>query len=181
MGCLLTISRLYVPLFVRRRKLQELLAVTAEAFHSPIPAVEGLAFDDCLRQYAIFTRDEAEQAMQQGRAEEVKNRLYGAAFSLGRQTRKEFHIQSTEEVMQMARVVYKIIGIDFQGNSRGEIRISRCLFSDFYSCRTCQFMASLDQGILAGLSNGGRLEFSRRITEGSPCCQATLSGERISI
>jgi hypothetical protein len=33
-------------------------------------------------------------------------------------------------------------------------------------------MSSVDQGILAGLSEGGELRFIQRLTEGGDCCKA---------
>ena len=74
--------------------------------------------------------------------------------------------------MDIGRVLYRILDIDLQGDARGEVVISRCYFSRFYSGEVCRLMSAMDRGLFAGLSNGGELTFSSRITEGQPCCRA---------
>jgi hypothetical protein len=75
-------------------------------------------------------------------------------------------------VMDIGRVLYRILDIDLQGDARGEVVISRCYFSRFYSAEVCRLMSAMDRGLFAGLSNGGELTFSSRITQGQPCCRA---------
>jgi len=38
----------------------------------------------------------------------------------------------------------------------------------------CRVMEALDDGLACGLSRGGRITFTSRITEGSPACRAVL-------
>ena len=57
----------------------------------------------------------------------------------------------------------------------GEITISRCYFSSFYSPEVCRVMSAMDRGLLAGLAGGGELVFIQRITEGQPCCRARFA------
>jgi hypothetical protein len=52
--------------------------------------------------------------------------------------------------------------------------VSSCYFSSVYSPETCGVLSALDDGIFTGLSGGGRLRFSRRITDGSACCRADI-------
>ncbi len=84
--------------------------------------------------------------------------------------------------MALGRSLYDILDIDFDGSDSGsgsgEITISRCYFSSFYSPEVCQVMSAMDRGLLAGLAGGGELVFIERITEGQPCCRArfTLAG-----
>ena len=81
---------------------------------------------------------------------------------------------TTEEVMIMGRILYRVIGIDFQGTGEGEMIINHCFFSKLYSSQVCQVISSLDQGVFVGLSGGRQLVFSQRITEGQPCCKASF-------
>lgn len=180
MGFLLAASRIYVPEFIKRRALHELSEATAEAFQCKAPSVDGLSFQECLTEYALFTTHEAQRAIQQQSQAEAKHRLYENACRLGQRLKRGFRIGTIEEVMQMGEVVYGILRIDFHGGSQGDVLISRCFFSSFYSPDVCRIIASLDEGLLAGLSGGGKLSFSRRITEGGGCCQAHLSSERNS-
>ncbi len=77
--------------------------------------------------------------------------------------------------MEMSQIIYKILGINFKGDRAGNILIARCFFSHYYSREVCRVVSSLDEGLLAVLSGGLHLDFNRRITEGSDCCQARLS------
>jgi hypothetical protein len=174
MGLLLTASRLYIPRYLQRRKIRELFVTTAAAFESPMPSLKGLNLDECLTQYALFTRQNAERALEQKTELSTKNRLYQGSWQSGRKIREDFKINTNEEIMRMSEVIYRILRIDFQGDSKGDILIKRCLFSRYYSADVCRIISSLDEGLLAGLSGGGKLEFSQRITEGQGCCRAKL-------
>ena len=153
----------------------ELFNCTALAFECGIPQLEGLSFDECLEKYALFTKEEVEKSIQQGNdLQTIKNRLYQNAFRLGEKLRKRFHVTTIEEVMTMSRILYRTMEIEFHGTVQGEITINRCFFSRFYSSQVCQVISSLDEGVIAGLSGGGQLIFSERITEGKDCCKACL-------
>lgn len=173
MKVLLNIAQIYIPTWIKKAKLNELLGCTAAAFNCPVPSFNKLSYDDCLVKYAEFTREEAEKALRSGHElHQIKRNLYQNAYQLGQNLRKSFHITTTQDVMTMGRILYRVIGIDFQGTGQGEIIISQCFFSQFYSSQVCQLISSLDQGLLAGLAGGGQLVFSQRITEGQSCCQA---------
>jgi hypothetical protein len=69
------------------------------------------------------------------------------------------------------------LDIDFQGDEKGEVLISHCSLSRYYSPDTCRVMSAMDRGLLAGLSGGKQLVFSARITEGQACCRAYLGAQ----
>ena len=83
MGILLTVAGIYIPKFIRKKKVIRLFAVTAEAFETPMPSVDGLNVEECLREYAQFTKERAEEAIRSGREAEVKHRLHRYAFHMG--------------------------------------------------------------------------------------------------
>lgn len=175
MNILLKIAQIYVPTFIKKAKLKELFDCTATAFNCPIPELKGLSFDECLAKYAEFTREEAEKALQSGHdLHQIKQRLYQNAYRLGQNLGKSFHVTTKQDVMTMGRILYRVIGIDFQGTVQGEITINYCFFSQFYSSQVCQVISSLDEGVFAGLSGGRQLVFSQRITEGQNCCKASF-------
>lgn len=175
MGILLTIAGFRVPGFVRRRNLAKLFSATADAFGTPMPVLDNLDTRRCLREYAIFTKERAEEALRDGTEAEAKTRLYHNAFRLGMTLREEFGVSTLTDTMKLARLVYRIVGIDFHGEPGGEVLVERCFFSDFYSPEVCSLISALDAGLLSGISGGGRLSFYRRITEGSDCCRGRLS------
>ena len=76
--------------------------------------------------------------------------------------------------MALARVLYRLLDIEFQGDEVGDVVVSRCYFSRFYSGQVCQVMSAVDRGLFAGLSDGRQLLFSARITEGQGRCRAHL-------
>ena len=173
MNVLLKIAQIYIPTWIKKAKLKELLDCTAAAFDCPVPSFNNLSYDDCLVKYAEFTREEAEKALRSGHElRQITQRLYHNAYQLGQNLRQCFHVTTAQDVMTMSRILYQGLRIDFQGTIHGEITISQCFFSQFYSSQVCQVISSLDQGVLAGLAGGGQLVFFQRITEGQTCCKA---------
>ena len=165
----------HLPGFARKEILAELFEATAEAFECPAPAQNHLAYDERLRTYALFTREQAEQALQAGRDIPVlKTRLYRNAYPLGGKLRKWFGLSTMDEVMELARILYRAIGVEMQGDGQGTLTVRRCYFSQFYSGPVCDLISALDDGVFSGLSGGGRLVFSERLTEGRECCRAKL-------
>ncbi len=178
MSLLLTAATFYVPPFMRKRKLEELFKATAAAFETTVPTARGTSFDEYLKLYAQFTREQAESSIRQGKQLETQSRLFQNARRIGEQFRADFHVKTAEEVMRLAKVVYRILKIDFRGEPGGNITIRRCFFSTYYSSQVCRFISSLDEGLLVGLAGGGKLSFSGRITEGQDRCRACLEIDR---
>lgn len=186
---LLKILRLYMPGFIRKKKLKELFRLTADAFQTGIPELGGLSFAEYLSEYALFTGAQAERCLLSGcSAEEVKIRLYENSFFFGKNLRKSLHIMNWKESVEALENVYRIIGIDIHFSGRGgsaaakgrsfpeqeEFVIVQCFFSRYYSAETCRLISALDEGLAAGLT-GGRLCFTQRITEGCCCCKGNLN------
>ncbi|MCL5257569.1 MAG: hypothetical protein M1319_07215 [Chloroflexi bacterium] len=181
MSLLLGILGIYVPPTLKRRNLAELFACTASAFGVEHPPLAGLTHTQILREYAMFTSREAEKAVASGEdIDYIKERLHANAYQLGSRLRRIVNIRTMADVMAMARVLYKVLDIDFRGSPDGAIEIGPCYFSKFYSGEVCHVMSAVDEGVLAGLSGGGWLLFSQRITEGSKCCRAAfVSGREV--
>lgn len=173
MNLMLSLLQLYVPGRLKKRQLAELFECTATAFGGEVPETAGHSFDERLQAYARFTAAQAEAAIQRGdNLKALRDRLYRNAYQLGRELRKRLHVSSTGEAMAATRILYRAIGIELRGPIEGEIEVGQCLFSRFYSSQVCQVVSALDAGMVAGLSDGGRLTFYQRITEGRGCCRA---------
>ena len=163
----------HVPMRIKRRKLNALFEGTAQAFNAPMPEIDRRSFERCLEQYALFTKQEVERRLQEGGdLPKVRDALYILAHSLGKELREELHLRSRKDVLSVGKALYRAIGIEFDGTAEGTVVIRSCFFSRFYSEAVCRVMSSLDEGIAAGLSAGGKLKFSQRITDGKPCCRA---------
>jgi hypothetical protein len=167
--------RFYVPEFVRRRALRELFESTAEAFGVSMPAPGDASAEELLNRYAAFTAEQATAALRsRSDLSVIRERLYASAYAVGRRLRHALGVTSTRDAMLAARAMYGMMRIDFVPSPEGDIRIPYCFFSWFYSSRVCKVMSALDQGLLAGLNGGGKLEFRQRITEGAAFCAATF-------
>jgi len=177
---LATMLDVYTPPFVRRQAVRALVQSTAAALEVDPPALGGMSADALLRRYAEFSASQVAAQIEGGRdMAAVEQRLYEAAVALGRRFGGPFRIRSMKDMQTVGRVLYRMLGIDFESDERGEVIIRRCFFSQAYSAQVCQVMSAMDRGLFAGLSGGGQLEFSGRITEGQCCCRArfTLQGD----
>ncbi len=184
MSLLVSLLQIYTPEYVKKKALRELFSSTAAAFEAEVPPLAGFSSQECLAQYARFTQTQAEQRLHSGRGdasddaseiEALEQRLYRNAVEMGRRYGKWLRLGTVQDVMAIGRVLYRILDIDLQGDARGEVVISRCYFGRFYSAEVCRLMSAMDRGLFAGLSNGGELAFTSRITEGQPCCRAHFS------
>jgi len=170
--------RIYVPSSAKRKKLQELSRLTSEAFLREAPEMSGLSYSEALARYASFTRDSSVKAIESGQdLDALKKRLFQNACILGERLRRMLKPRNLKDVMIISRVLYRTLGIDFQGSREGEAVIRSCFFSSYYSGQICRIISSLDEGLAAGLSGGGRLSFEQRMTEGNDCCLARLCFE----
>ena len=190
MSFLIKILPHYLPAFIREEILTELFKATADAFECTAPAIDHLSFDECLRTYALFTSEQARIALQDGcNLTVLKIQLYRNAYPLGAKLREWFAVNSMEDVLALGQILYQAIGVEIVGDTQGDDRgythgsvtVKRCYFSQFYSGQICDLISALDDGVLSGLSGGGRLAFSERLTEGSSCCRAKLLSREVSI
>ena len=174
----------HMPAIAKRQALVQLFRATAAAFQADMPRLSGLSREQCLLAYARFTAQEADAALREGGdLAALQERLYRHAYRLGRTPGWLLGVHSVDDVMALGRVLYDVLDIDFHGDdcgngsgsNWGEITISRCYFSTFYSPATCRLMSAMDRGLLAGLAGGGELVFTERITEGWPCCRACFT------
>ena len=94
------IMQLYMPEFIKKKKLNELFRFTANAFQSEPPELKGLSYAEYLLKYALFTKEQAESYLQSGRPlEEVKRRLYQTSYVFGQTLRKSLRIITWEEAV----------------------------------------------------------------------------------
>ncbi|MGZ4110684.1 MAG: hypothetical protein ACXVP7_13490, partial [Actinomycetota bacterium] len=101
--------------------------------------------------------------------------LHSNMERLGRRVRLALGVRTTADALDVAHRLYGLIGIELTGGDRGQVVVSRCAFAARYSPDVCRVMSASDAGMLAGLTDGGRLTFTERITTGSAACLATLA------
>ena len=169
---------LYVPGWVARSALRRLSGATAAAFGCEPVDVIGLDRRALLERYASFTTRCAERALaDHGDVDAVSRHMWENAYALGESFRRRLGVRSRDEASRAARVAYRMIDIDLRADPGGRVTVDRCPFAERYSPAVCRLMSSLDAGLIAGLTHGGRLTFSERITEGRPRCLARISWE----
>ena len=170
---LLRLFLYYTPAFIKKKAIRELAAQTADAFRCEAPKLAALSYDACLRQYALFTSEQAQKLItSKGDIETVKDSLFVSARRLGQELRQRLHITKPEDIIMASRMIYKYLKIDMHTDGQEGIRIDKCFFSRYYSDSVCRIISALDAGLAEGLSGGGKLEFYERITQGYPCCKA---------
>lgn len=173
MSLIVKALQLYVPQTVKKQRLERLFTLTADAFQAQSPDTSGLSFDEALLQYALFTREEAEKAIRRSDGLPViRDRLYRSARQMGQELRNTLRVGTPQQAASAFQLLYRVLGIESSAHFPGEVLITRCFFSRFYSAEVCQLISALDAGVAAGLSGGGSLTFDQRITEGSECCRA---------
>ena len=166
----------HVPDVVARAAVRRLFAATSSAFGCRPLDLRGSDLPALLERYARFTSACAERALDDGHdLERISGSMWTNGHALGRSLRRRLGVRTLGEALRAARVAYAIIGIDLRVDPGGRVIVDRCAFADRYSPRTCGLMSSLDAGLIAGLTSGGRLSFSERITEGSQRCLARIS------
>jgi hypothetical protein len=167
---------LYVPDWVARSALRRLFEATASAFGCEPEDVDGLDRSALLHRFASFTTRCAELALAvHADPDTVARRMWENAYALGEALRRRLGVRTRDEASRAARIAYRMIGIDLRVDRSGRVTVDRCAFADRYSPSVCRVMSSLDAGLIAGLTHGGRLAFSERITEGRPRCLARIS------
>ena len=168
-----------IPDPVRCWALRTLFRSTAKAFGAPMPHLRRRSAEAILASYAAFTDEQARAAAADPvRRAQVERRLHDRTERLGRRVRLALGVRSTTEALEVAHRLYELIGIDLTADERGRVVVTRCAFAARYSPDVCRVMSASDAGLLAGLTDGGRLAFTERITSGSPVCIATLAIDR---
>ena len=166
-----------MPGFVRKAAVQRLGRLTAEAFGLDYPGGHWLSPAAILDRYAAFTFEHAEALLQDGacaRQAAVEHGLFSNARRLGARLRALLGVRRHEEAMTVARSLYRMIGIDFTGCAQGTFLVRRCFFSSRYSPKVCRLISWLDSGLISGLTNGGELVFTHRVTEGAALCKGEV-------
>lgn len=166
----------HVPAWAARSVVRRLSKATASAFGRELRDVRRLDQRTLLARYASFTAECAERALADGAdLEGISRRMWSTAHALGRSLRRLLGVRTRPEALRAARIAYDVIGIGFRADDHGVVTVDRCAFAGWYSPPVCRLMSSLDSGLIAGLTDGGRMAFSERITEGRPRCLARIT------
>jgi hypothetical protein len=174
MNPVLSLSKVGVPSFLKRRILGSLFEITGRSFSCCPPDIRGLGYSDLLELYSKFSRDLAEESIESGNnLEAIGRSLFEGAYRLGSRLKNILGLRSVTEGITVVKIIYGTLGIDFEARDQMTFVITRCYFSDSYSPEGCELMSNLDRGLVGGLT-GGSLEFQGRMTEGGGCCSGRI-------
>lgn len=175
MNILLLLLRVHIPMALKKKKIKVLFEMTGNAFQCDTPVLNGLSYEGLLREYAMFAKIQSEMAIAgSGDIRQIKESLFQNALVEGARLKRKLRLKGMKDIIEASRLFYKILGINFRGNENGEIYIGRCYFSEYFTPEVCRIISSLDEGIAAGLSDGKKIYFNYRITEGRNCCYAVI-------
>lgn len=173
MNVRLRLAEIHIPARLRLEKVRELAALTARAFGTAPPALPGRSVLRALEDYARFTRESADRAVgEKADLAPLGARLRQEAVVFGKALAASFGIRDRGQALRLIRLAYRAIGIDMTAAPDGSVLVSRCFFEGSYTPETCRLIASLDEGLMAGICGGGRLAFSERMTSGEAECRA---------
>jgi hypothetical protein len=175
MSVRLTLLQLHLPALVRRAILRELIAAIARAFERPCPPTSGLPSEELLACAIDVSHRWSEDALGgAAHRSEVEERLFSEAFALGLRAKRRLRIETEEEGLSAAGVLYGAIGVELRAGRAGAIVVPRCAFARTYGPGVCALMSAMDSGLIAGLTGTAGLRFIERLTEGAPACRALV-------
>jgi hypothetical protein len=129
-----------------------------------------------LRVNALVDSLGLDKALEFGRAE-----MFKAGYKMGCDAQKRLGVgRNVNDTIVAARILYKVLGINFTVEENGEnsiLRVKSCELATQYSPETCQIMSAVDEGVLKGLNQYMGMKFMKRITEGAEECIACINIE----
>jgi hypothetical protein len=105
--------------------------------------------------------------------------MFKVGENLGRETGQKLGVGgSIKDLIRAAKVLYRILGIEFEVEIKGPasavLIINRCVLSTKYSELTCQILSATDEGVIRGLNANIKMRFTERMTSGLTKCKATI-------
>lgn len=112
-----------------------------------------------------------------------RNVMFEVGYKLGQEARRKLGARNSFEDLELAaRILYKVLGIEFKiKNKDGNMImvINRCSLSKYYSPESCMILSAADEGVVRGLNENMGMQFKERITEGAHECIACISEVKI--
>ena len=112
-----------------------------------------------------------------------RNVMFEVGYKLGQEARRKLGARNSFEDLELAaRILYKVLGIEFKiENKDGNMImvVNRCALSKYYSPESCMILSAADEGVVRGLNENMGMQFKERITEGAHECIACISEVKI--
>jgi hypothetical protein len=109
----------------------------------------------------------------------ARKSMFDVGYQLGQEARRKLGVGNDFKDLELAaKILYKILGIDFKIENRGGniiMVVNRCALSKYYSSETCMVLSAADEGVVRGLNENMDMHFKERITEGASECIACIN------
>jgi hypothetical protein len=108
--------------------------------------------------------------------------MFSVGLSLGQEFKRILGVgDSVEELILAAKILYKVLGIEFTiKKSENEVLVmvvNHCFLAEYYTPDTCLVLSAADEGVVQGLNPMIKINFTDRITEGCLRCLAPITIE----
>ncbi|BDZ66960.1 hypothetical protein GCM10025860_04080 [Methanobacterium ferruginis] len=108
--------------------------------------------------------------------------MFSVGLSLGQEFKRIVGVgNSVEELILAAKILYKVLGIEFiikESENEGLVMVvSHCFLAEYYAPDTCLVLSAADEGVVRGLNPKIKINFTDRITEGCLQCLAPITIE----
>ncbi len=94
-----------------------------------------------------------------------KEAMFNAGLVMGQRARKLLGVrENIEDTIKAAKILYRILGIDFYTENKGNniiLWVTSCALSSDYTPETCCIMSYADKGVLKGLNKNLDLNLSK--------------------
>jgi hypothetical protein len=197
MSLKLDLLSLWMPDFIMKKEIKYISAVTIgeldrliqENTPSPItllqnPKLEGSSMNMRMEMASAHEKRVKLLIQALGRKQALqlgKDALFNTGQELGSQLKRRLGVgDGLNDLIKAARILYKVLGIDFEVKSTEEgkekiiLEVNRCQLARYYSPDTCLVLSATDEGVVQGLNPNIAMKFTRRMAAGSDCCLASI-------
>lgn len=112
---------------------------------------------------------------------EGREAMFKEGFSLGQKFKGTLGVgNSLDDLIRAAKILYNVLSIEFtieENDGKMVMIVNHCSLAEYYTSQTCQVLSAADEGVVQGLNPSIKMHFTKIITEGAPCCLASLQLE----
>ena len=196
-GIRLILLSWWTPNYVVNKELDRIFKLTTNALKSLLESQAPVAFAKIAKETTLppgnvaqkraamarthaFLVDALSEAVGRDQAVDLgRKALFEVGRSLGKETRGKLGIgDSPNDLIRAARVLYHVLGIDFDvewhGKANATLIVDRCALAKEYSELTCLVLSATDEGVIRGLEPNVSMMFKQRMTSGCGKCIAQI-------
>ena len=197
MSLRLRIASLWIPNFILKKELDNVAINTIEGLndvlkqHAPEKMKKIAKKDEILKgsleerrivmakAHNIRVKSLIEVLGYENAVKVARKSMFDVGYQLGQEARLKLGVGNDFKDLELAaRLLYKILGIDFKIENKGGniiMVVNRCALSKYYSPETCMVLSAADEGVVRGLNEKMNMQFKERITEGASECIACIN------